>query len=194
MEKSGIPVGGSNGREIQKQLENLAAARITLGVWDSEGARQETTTIARRLSFWIERDPNQGTLWQPEMELSEEYVETLREHAVPVDLRALVGLQANPRAMDLYLWLAYRLHAGFGSSSLVRIKLQSLHTIFGATVRDYRNFKVHFRKALKQALSFYPAARVDLESDMLILRPSPPAIEYNLTRGRLGARQRSLPS
>lgn len=32
-----IPIGGKNGKELQREIENFAAADISLGVWDERG-------------------------------------------------------------------------------------------------------------------------------------------------------------
>jgi Plasmid encoded RepA protein len=41
--------------------------------------------------------------------LSAEYFESLQEHGVPLDERALAALAHSPLALDVYAWLAQRL-------------------------------------------------------------------------------------
>ncbi len=41
------------------------------------------------------------------LELSREYFETLVEHAVPLDYRALAALGHSALALDVYTWLAH---------------------------------------------------------------------------------------
>ena len=109
MDYQGLTVAGTNGKEIALQIHNLAAAHITIGVWSGDHARQINTQIAEQIDFWLEKDRRQRTLWQPMMRVSERYAETIREHCVPHDMRALIGLYKDTRAMDIYVWLAYRL-------------------------------------------------------------------------------------
>lgn len=174
MVRNGIPIGGKNGREITRQSKNLAAAELILGTWDSERVTQKNVRVAGELSFWLEKDCRQATLWTPELTLSPEYLEILLTRRTPVDFRALVALQSNPRAMDVYCWLAYRLRNPLRTP--VHIPYEALHPIFGHGIKHLRNFKVEFSKALKQALKCYPEAQASMERTKLILRSSRPAI------------------
>ena len=53
----------------------------------------------------------QGTLLLETARLSETFYEHLRRHPVPVEEIAIRGLANNSMALDVYCWLAYRLHA-----------------------------------------------------------------------------------
>ena len=44
------------------------------------------------------------------MVLSEHFYSSLLDGAVPLDLRALHALKGSALALDVYAWLAYRLH------------------------------------------------------------------------------------
>ena len=46
MDYQSIAIGGKNGKEITRQIHNLAAARIVLGVWTDNRARQVNAQIA----------------------------------------------------------------------------------------------------------------------------------------------------
>ena len=101
--------------------------------------------------------------------LSDEYMESLRRHRVPLDFRAIVGLQANPRAMDVYCWMAYRLRK---VKAPIKLPYQALHPIFGKGIQNLRNFKIHFKNAVAEAFKFYPDARIELQRDYVVLRGS----------------------
>ena len=131
MDYQGLAIGGKNGKEVTRQIHNLAAARIVLGVWTAEHARQVNTQIADAIDFWLERDRRQRTLWQPVMRVSDRYADAIREHCVPHDMRALVGLYGNTRAMDIYTWLAYRLPR-VKERTDVLVRFDDLKPIFGA--------------------------------------------------------------
>src|SRR5512132_284121 len=83
----GITVTGTSGKEIARQIHNVAAARITRGVLSGDHARQINTQIADAIDFWLEKDRRQRPLWQPMMRVPERYAEAIREHRVPHDLR-----------------------------------------------------------------------------------------------------------
>ena len=166
MEKNRVPIGGPNGHELSRQLKNIAAARILLGNWGDTRVSTRQTRIAAGIDFWIDRNPKQGALWQPQMQLAPEYFQSLNVHRAPLYFPALVKLQANPRAMDVFCWLVYRMRT---VTFPVKIHYAALHPVFGGTIRLLKHFKVEFRKALRAAHQFYPESRVELKEDHLIL-------------------------
>lgn len=179
MRKANIPIGGKNGKELQRELENFAAAEILLGVWTPDGsAHQEQTKVAQRMSFWIDKNPDQRTLWQPEMTLSGAYHHALMdgEHVAPIHWPANIALQHNTRAMDILNFLTYRLRKPLHKP--VHLHAKVLHAMFGRDVRELRHFWPRFLIALEEALKHYPMARVEPLNDALKLYDSPPLIPY----------------
>jgi len=184
MGKNAISVCGSNGRELIREAKNLAAADIIIGTWEADRARQDNVRIARSLSFWLEKDENQRTLWQPELELSRDYYEVLQSHRVPTVFPALVAMQDNPRAMDVYVWLSYRLPR---AKAPTRIPYRHLHPIFGHGIKLLKHFKVEFVNALKEACRYYDKARIAVsDKDYITLYPSPSPVpeRYRIIRAR----------
>ena len=179
MEKMNIPIGGANGKELEKEIKNFAAAEIILGVCDKDGnAHQEQAKIARRLSFWIERNPNQKVFWQQEIDVSGEYYNAITEpdRMAPFYWPALVGLQHNPRAMDIHAFLVYRLKGGLKRPVMLHAKV--LHAMFGGSRGKLYHFWPEFKKALAEAHKYYPTASVEVKDDCIILRDSPPLIPH----------------
>jgi hypothetical protein len=181
--------GGSDGKEIARQVRNIAAAHITLGVWTDTQAKQiNFPTLAEEIDFWLVKDGQQRTLWQPSMTLNRRYVETIRERAVPLDMRVLMKMYANPRSMDLFTWLSYRL-------PLIReprgvfvpfFGENGLHGIFGIGLASKRLFKSQFIKTLKDVHDDYPQALVKVEENGIRLfhSPSPIPKEHSLSTGK----------
>lgn len=185
MDYQGLAIGGKNGKEVTLQIHNLAAARIVLGMWTAERARQVNTQIADAIDFWLERDRRQRTLWQPVLRVSDRYAEAIREHCVPHDMRALVGLYGNTRAMDIYTWLAYRLPR-VKERSNVLVRFADLKPIFGAGVKDAYKFRQAFKNALKEAMRWYPVGRVGIEKEGLRLFQSPSPVPIDVARSPYG--------
>ena len=75
--------------------------------------------------------------------------------------------------IDVYVWLAYRLHA---LKKDVEVSWPALHGQFGAGFQLPRKFRSHFIECLELALAAYPDARVSVEDKGITLRPSRPAI------------------
>ena len=59
--------------------------------------------------WWTPRQPDQGTLWESTVVLSERFFSEITENPVLIDLRALRALKRSPMALDVYLWLTYRM-------------------------------------------------------------------------------------
>ena len=76
-------------------------------------------------------------------------------------------------AIDVYIWLAYRLHS---LAKPTAISWTAVHAQFGAGFRLVRQIKPTFTEALNLALAVYPEAGVNVEKEGIILHPSPPAV------------------
>jgi Plasmid encoded RepA protein len=185
MDYQGVNICGTNGKELSRQIHNLAAARISLGVWSGEHARQINAQIADTIDFWLEKDRRQRTLWQPVMRVSEPYATAVREHCVPHDMRALIGLYKNTRAMDIYVWLSYRLPRIPNHHPLF-LRYVDLKPVFGTSIRELRKFRELFRHALRDALAWYRDARVGIEPDGIRLFNSPSPVPIDVARSPYG--------
>ena len=89
------------------------------------------------------------------MTLSNEFYETLREHAVPLDNRAVAALTHSALALDIYTWLAHRL-CRVRKVEGVKLSWRNLRYQFGQEYADSKNFKREWRKALRTVLAVYP--------------------------------------
>lgn len=180
-----LTYGGKNGKQIRKQINNIAAAHISIGLWNDNQVKQvNVPTLAEEIDFWFEKDDRQRSLWQPTMLLNRRYVETIRERKVPLDMRALIGLYETPRAMDIFTWLSYRLPTvRSGKGVFVPYYGENgLHGVFGKTVQDRYKFKQVFQEALREAHKFYPDARLSFEDKgiRLFSSPSPIPAEHSI--------------
>jgi hypothetical protein len=75
--------------------------------------------------------------------------------------------------IDIYIWLAYRLHA---LRRDVDVSWPALHGQFGQGYGRLRDFRRDFIQALELAVAAYPEAQVGTGERGVILRPSRPAI------------------
>jgi hypothetical protein len=160
MQQMGVKVGGKNSKELQREVENFAAAEINMGFWMPGQTRQNIAKVSQSLTFWIEKNPDQRTLWQPTMTLSQEYYGSIANspHIAPVYWPAVVGLQHNPLAMDLHRFLTYRLRNGLKHPVTLHAKV--LHAMFGRGIKETRHFWPRFLHALREAHKWYPTARI----------------------------------
>ena len=91
----------------------------------------------------------------------------------PVREEAIKAIGARSLAIDVYVWLAYRLHS---LSRLTPLSWTAIHGQFGGGFRAVRHLKPVFLDALRLALAVYPEAWIDVCEEKLVLHPSPPAV------------------
>ena len=157
----GRPPTGPELAVFKDQLSRLAAATIRLAVDYDEGkAVQVDTKIVGGMELWFEKDERQRVLWPATIRLSLDYYESLSRHAVPLDERAIAALAHSAMALDVYCWLAQRLHRVPAAGQ--QISWQALHDQFGQGFARVRKFREFFLKQLRQVqrrLSCRPAGR-----------------------------------
>jgi len=120
----------------------------------------------------MQHDGHSLGLWPGSMTLSGEFYSTLLEHAVPLDPRAVHGLQKSALALDLYTWLAHRL-CRVQKPEGVKLSWANLRQQFGQEYSCAKDFKKEFRAALLKVCAAYPDARVSEEAGGLRLFSSP---------------------
>lgn len=173
--------GGKTGSytAFKKQMLALSACSITLGFTAGNTAITYDGKPIQRFEAWMSDTGQQSTFWPGVITFSQEYFQTLKSHAVPLDLRALNALSGSAFAMDVYVMLAERLHRINGRPVILHWK--SLRQQFGQefTGRNPdKDFKKKFQPALKKALTVYPKARVKQVTGGIMMLSSPPPIPY----------------
>jgi hypothetical protein len=109
------------------------------------------------------------------VKLSLDYFESLKAHAVPLDERALAALSHSAMALDVYAWLAQRLHR-IEKPHRQFIPWPALKDQFGPDFNRLRKFREKFMQALRQVCAVYPAAKIDVNRNGLFLYTSPPPV------------------
>jgi hypothetical protein len=134
-------------------------------------------------ALFIEADDGatQGRLSLETAKLSEGFFEQLKKHPVPLEEAAIKALSNNAPALDVYLWLAYRLHA-LKEDRLV--PWSALKAQFGTGFSKLYHFKNKFPGALALATAVYPDAKVEVTDEGVILKPSHPPVAPRLLTAR----------
>ena len=173
-----------NGREIARfkaQLTQLAASRIRLGMIHKDRAIQVNSQIVAAMDLWAPTNPDQCVMWPSTIKLGAEYFQSLMEHAVPLDERAIAALSHSAMALDIYAWLAQRLHR-IPEERPQRISWILLYRQFGTSYKRMRAFRAFFCRQLNAVLAQYLTARVNANAaDGLELRHSPPPVRRILS-------------
>jgi hypothetical protein len=174
----GITVSGPSAAAVRDQAERISRCRLTFQIQKGSATGLMNQNIVDEAIFLDEADEGrQGTLFLTTAKLSEGFFSQLTRHPVPLEEAAIKQLSNNSMALDAYAWLAYRLH------SLRRPTLvpwPSLMGQFGGGFGQIKHFKPRFLASVRLALAVYPGARVDEESEGLLLHNSKPPISRKL--------------
>jgi hypothetical protein len=167
--------GGRNMRTIKDQLARLSAASVRLGLLRDGRAITVNSQIVTAFDLWFPKDARQRVLWPSTVRLSLDYFESLKAHAVPLDERALAALSHSAMALDLYAWLAQRLHR-IPKPHRQFIPWPTVKDQFGPDYDRLRKFREVFMTALRQVHAVYPAMKIDITRQGLFLYTSPPLL------------------
>ena len=176
--------GFKHGREIRAfkdQLTRLANSTFRFVINTAEGPEQTNEQIIRNFKLWPEKDARQRVLWPTEIRFSIEYFMSLQKHAVPLREADLAALAHSAMALDIYSWLAQRLHR-IDRRRTAFIPWEAVRQQFGPDYERIRDFRRIFRHALVQVLARYQAARVELDERGLTLRNSEPPVPSRLVQ------------
>lgn len=167
----GLSSQGRNMNTVKDQLVRLSAASIRMGMTCNGQAVTIKSGIVKAFDLWLPKDDRQRVLWPLTITLSLDYFKDLMEHAVPLDEAHIAALSHNALALDIYNWLAQRLHR-IPAERPQTISWLSLREQFGQGYDPERlyNFRRVFRKALGEVLTVYRAARVEDEEAKRAIR------------------------
>jgi replication initiator protein len=175
MERMGLAVGGETARSLREQSARISACSLKF-FWegDEDNARgfKRGAIVDSGLQFAV-GDSSQGTLWEDLVTLDPVFYKALRDHPVPLQEAAIRQLRDRSMSLDLYVWLAWRLHT---IAKLTPISWTAVHAQFGAGFDKLFHFKPRFIEALAAAVAAYPEARVEIDEKGVMLHPSRPPI------------------
>ncbi|WP_372165875.1 replication protein RepA [Xanthomonas euvesicatoria] len=160
IDASGGKQGGLTG--FKEQIKAFAACRMMIG-WNMPSGAAVTRPaerIVEQFDAWPELAPGTGQrmLWPGSLTISDEFALSIQKASVPLDARAVRAIQDSALAIDLYAWLAHRLHR-LERPALLHWK--GLQEQFGTEISDRSNFKKNFTKSMRQVLAVYPNAKVE---------------------------------
>ena len=174
LKRLGIAYGGNTTRLVREQAERISRCTMSFHSQRNGVALLVNQTIVdKAMLLDALSDDLQGSLFVETARLSETFFEQLQRHAVPLDETAIRHIRNSSMALDVYCWLAYRLHV---LQTDLAISWTALAGQFGAGFQQRKHFKAAFSDSLRLALAVYAAARVEQTNTGLVLKPSPPPI------------------
>ena len=201
--------GGERGviTAVNEQAQRIARTEFTM-IWDQGRSRiLRDQALVSGLELFSQRPSASDQLnllgdgaadrrprrrrynWVREIEISEGFYEHLLEHRVVLAEEAIAKLKGSSWALDIYLWLSYRLRSVEREG--VPITWSQLRQQFSPN--HYKNNLHVFRtKVMEPALydvsAVYPEANFRITDSGLVLRPSHPPIGARATFIRFPAR------
>ena len=169
----GLSIGGKTYKQVNEQARRISGCTLTfyadrtgMQIRSRGGFVKSEITMTGVIG-------DQPALWQDRVMLDEDFYRALSEHPVPVSESALRAIGPRSMVIDIYIWLAYRLHA---LKRDVDVGWPALYSQFGAGFKSIKRFKQHFADCVALAVAAYPEARVSISSRGMVLAPSRPAI------------------
>jgi Plasmid encoded RepA protein len=175
----GLDAGGKTIRAVKEQLSRLAAADFRLGAKRNGRAITIKGTVIEGLELWTPRNERQRVLWPTTVAFSPTYFESLMNHAVPLNEAAVARLSHTAMGLDLYTWLAQRLHRIHPRAPAL-VPWVSLKEQFGLGYGRMDNFKRVFQTTLRQVHAVYPEARFSFDARGMRLSNSRPPVAKRL--------------
>jgi hypothetical protein len=171
--KMGLSIGGMTYKNVSEQARRISGCSLTFFA-DRDGAQIKSRGGFVKTEITMTNVlGDQPALWQDRVMLDEDFFRALSDHPVPVSETALRAIGPRSLVIDIYIWLAYRLHA---LKKDVEVSWPALYAQFGGGVGRIRGFRKYFIECLAIATAAYPEARVEVGEKGVTLRPSRPAI------------------
>lgn len=179
----GLGTDGRTIKQVKEQLRRLSASTLSVGFSDGSKAVQVDFKIVKAFDLWFPKNDSQRVLWPSTVILNDDYFNSLVNHAIPLDERALAALSNNAMAMDIYSWLGQRLHR-IAPNAPQFVSWQNMKEQFGQGYDRMDNFKAVFRKTLHMALKQYPMALGKIEEipnkGFKLYNAQPPIVARNI--------------
>jgi len=171
----GLNTDGKTIKKLRAQMLNLALTSIELEYFGKEKLSIYRGPIFSELHSNLQTNPNQSVLWPDQVRFSYDYFHSLQQHSVPLKLDAIRALQNSPRNLDLYQFLAYRLHS---LKRPIVIPWSALQNQFSDGRGSIDAFRKGMRRSIKDVLVLYPEAKIgSVRGGIKLYRSNPPVLK-----------------
>lgn len=167
--------GGQRGplTSFREQLNALSACTMRMSVWNGQRVRTRTIVPIEAIDVWLSVDPHQRSLWPSTVTFSPAMFDSLKRHALPVNVRAVRAFAGSARKIDLYFWLGYRL---YNLEAKTVISWKALAQQFGDGYARSRDFMLAIKEDIADIREVFPKLPVSLQEDGMHLEPSAPEL------------------
>lgn len=167
--------GGKRGAltAFREQLNALSACTMRMSVWNGQRVRTRTISPIEDIDLWLAVDPHQRSLWPSTVTFSPAMFDSLKRHALPVNIRAVRAFAGSARKIDLYFWLGWRLYS---IASKTSISWEALAQQFGDGYARPRDFMAALHEDLGHIREVFPKLPVSLDERGIHLEPTDPTL------------------
>jgi hypothetical protein len=148
-----------SGKRIHEQLERLLHATISFQYKDNEQRSRLNITVApKSVLWWDYKKPEQGNLWESYIEISEDFFNAILSAPVPLRTDILSALKKSPLAIDVYMWVSYRLFTmQVSGQEQITLSYGQLQKQFGTGIAEenYRQFQSELKLALGKVSKYW---------------------------------------
>ena len=180
----GLSINGQSLKSFKNQVSRMSVVSMKLARQQENFVDVFQGQLFSKLRAEFPKAANQRTLWATHIEFNNDFYQSLKKHAVPLDTQAIAALKHSARALDVYCWLASRLYRVHPAKP-VQLRWTTLRLQFGDPTQSMVSFKRRFKQALEQVMFVYPAAAVETVYGGIELRHSPPPVPFK-EKGILG--------
>ena len=185
-QEMGIQRGGTTYKRLQEQLRLLLVSHISIRRKTGFAGREfhDTVNVQIAEAVRVAEDTKDSGMSGAAFVLTKEVYERLARESAPFDTRATSILLSGRSVLpyDVYVWLT-------GSMKELKhdlpVSWDWLYERFGDSISDKSNFRRTFKAALEKVRQVYPAVRVDVVRNGLILHPSPTSVPERGQRRRV---------
>lgn len=149
----GLSRDGHRIRSVRRQLHRLLAASIRFTFRDHDVVAGRDLSLASDYMLW--RQPS-GVRALGFAVLHDSLFRDLISHPIPLDLGAIRALRDSPLAMDLFVWLSFRLRSLRQPLSLSWLIMQEQ---FGSDYSATKEFARNLRKELRRVHVVWPTLK-----------------------------------
>lgn len=167
----------SDRHRCQDQVERTVRAILSFERYtENEAFKSEgwlnMPVSSRGEFFWDIKRPEQGTLWESFIILSEELYGAIINSPVPLDYIAIRALKDSALHLDLYSWCLYRAHLlSKGKRTTLQVPWNSFMMQLGTSYKHIRQFRAKVKKEFPTVTPFLRGLTVKLTDKAIEVHP-----------------------
>ena len=166
-----IKRGGKQYQQLNKQLERTLSASFSWTYEKDKRSSRINIQVSHQSQLWWDEKPAKDSLslWDNYIELNHHFFKEIVRNAVPLDLRVLSVLKNSPLALDLYMFILWRIYK---LKKPAYISWESLQQQLGGQYADVNEFSRKCRTHIKRIKAIHPSLNISFVKGRLCLRLS----------------------